>query len=66
MMYAEEYAHIHVCKGDLGLLGLHDGQQLLSDDREHFNIDAVELIEAAPRPRLGQSREEATHHLQRV
>ena len=55
-----------ICKGDLGLLGLHDGQQLLSDDGEHLNIDTVELIKAAPRPRLGQSREEATHHLQHV
>ena len=48
---------------NLGLLGLHDGEQLLCDDREHFNVDAVKLVEAAPRPRLGQSGEEPAHHL---
>ena len=35
---------------DLGLLGLHDGQQLLGNDRQHLDVDTVELIEAAPRP----------------
>ena len=60
-VHADKFANTH--KGDLCLLGFHDGQQLLSNDREHFNVDAVELIEAAPRPRLGQPREETAHHL---
>lgn len=33
------------------LLGLLDGGDLLSDDRQHLHIDAVELIETGPRPR---------------
>ena len=33
---------------DLGLFGLHDSEQLLGNDRQHLNVDSVELIEAAP------------------
>ena len=43
-----------LCPGltNLGLFGLHDGEQLLGYDREHLDVDAVELIEAAPGTRL--------------
>ncbi len=33
-----------------GYFGIPDGKQLLSDDRQHFNIDSVEFIEATPCP----------------
>eukprot|EP00960_Hanusia_phi_P026267 746159-Hanusia_phi.AAC.1 len=42
--------------------GLVDGEQLLGDDREHFDVDAVELIEASPGSRHGESLEELPHH----
>ena len=48
-----------------GDLGVPDREQLLSDDRQHFNVDPVELVEAAPGTRLSKSGEETTHHLQR-
>lgn len=40
------------------------GDELLSDHRQHLNVDAVELVKAAPGARLSQSAEEAAHHLQ--
>jgi hypothetical protein len=42
---------------------LPDGEQLLRDDREHLEVDAVELVEARPRPSLRQAGEELFHHL---
>lgn len=36
-----------VC-GYLGRLGVSDGDELLSDDGQHLDVDAIELIEAAP------------------
>jgi hypothetical protein len=42
---------------------LSDCQHLLSDNRQDFNIDSVELIEAAPCALLAEARKEATHHL---
>ena len=47
----------------LGCLSISYGQHLLSNNRKHFNINAIELIEAAPSSRLGKTREETTHHL---
>ena len=38
--------------GDLGEERLPDGEQLLRDDREHLDVDPVELVEA----RLNSSR----------
>ena len=40
-----------------------DSQNLLSNDRKHFNIDSVEFIEASPCSTLGQTTEETTHCL---
>ena len=37
---------------DLSSFSIVDGEDLLSYHREHLNIDTVELIKAAPRPRL--------------
>jgi hypothetical protein len=34
-----------------------DSQKLLCNNREHFNINSVELIEASPSTLLGQSTE---------
>lgn len=48
----------------LGGLGVTYGDKLLSDDRQHLDVDAVELVEAAPGAGLSQSAEEAAHHLQ--
>ena len=42
--------------------GLIDGEQLLGDDRQHLNVDAVELVEAGPRAAHGQSLEKLAHH----
>jgi hypothetical protein len=36
---------------------------LLSDHRQHLDVNTVELVEARPRASLGQTREEAAHHL---
>lgn len=35
-----------------GCEGRQDGQDLLGHHRQHLDVDAVELIEAAPRSRL--------------
>ena len=34
----------------LGHLGVPDGDELLGDDRQHLDVNAVELIKAAPGP----------------
>lgn len=49
--------------GYLGSLSVADGDELLGDDRQHLDVDAVELVKAAPRPRLSQTTEEPPHHL---
>ena len=49
---------------DLGSLGVANGDELLSDDGQHLDVDAVEFIEAAPGAGLSQTREEPPHHLQ--
>ena len=49
--------------GDLGEERLPDGEQLLRDDREHLDVDPVELVEARPAARLRHAREELAHHL---
>ncbi len=36
---------------DLGLYGQLDGEDLLGHHRQHLQVNAVELIEAGPRPR---------------
>lgn len=48
----------------LGGLGVSYGDELLSDHRQHLDVDAVELVKTAPGARLSQSAEEAAHHLQ--
>ena len=40
-----------------------DGGELRRDDRQHRDVDAVELVEAAPRARLTQAREDLAHRL---
>ena len=35
-----------------------DGEYLLCDDREDLRVDAVELVEAAPRPAARQTLQE--------
>jgi len=44
-------------------LGVANGYELLRNDRQHLNVNAVELVKAAPRSRLSQTREEPSHHL---
>ena len=50
---------------DLPLDALTDGNldnlDLLSHHRQHFELDAVKLVEAGPRTRLGQTLEELAH-----
>lgn len=61
-MHTCTYNVKYICD-DLGLFGLHDGEELLCNDRQHLNVDAIELIKAAPSSGLSQPREETTHHL---
>ena len=49
----------HLCN-----FSVSDGKKLLSNDRQHFNINPVKLIKTAPGPGLRQSREEPSHHLE--
>jgi hypothetical protein len=42
-------------------LGADNGEDLLRDDREHLEVDAVELVEARPRARRGEPLEELGH-----
>lgn len=56
---------MYTVRNDLGLFSLHDGEKLLCNDRQHLNVDPIELIKAAPGSGLGQPREETTHHLVR-
>ena len=51
---------------ELAVERVHDAQHLLRDDREHLDLDAVELVEAAPRARLAQPRENAADRLEVV
>ncbi len=48
---------------NLSRFGISDSDELLGNDRKHFNVDTVKFIEAAPGAGLGQTREESTHHL---
>ena len=43
------------------LEGILNGEQLLSHNTEHFNVNAVELVKAGPGSRLGQASKEFTH-----
>ena len=45
------------------VLGDLDGVYLLRDDRQHLGVDAVELVETAPRARLRHAAEELAQHL---
>ena len=62
-MHTACLAHMYTVRNDLGLFGLHDGEKLLCNDRQHLNVNPIELIKAAPGSGLGQPREETTHHL---
>mmetsp|Transcript_23335 Transcript_23335/g.80944 ORF Transcript_23335/g.80944 Transcript_23335/m.80944 type:complete len:278 (+) Transcript_23335:1712-2545(+) len=42
-------------------LGLLDGQNLLRDDRQHLELDAIKFVEAGPRARRRQALEELAH-----
>jgi hypothetical protein len=47
--------------GSFGLLS-EENQELLGDDRQHFNVDTIELIETAPGTGRGKAFEELTNH----
>ena len=47
----------------VGSDALKDRAVLPSDDREHLNSDSIELVEAAPRARLCEAREELAGNL---
>eukprot|EP00955_Chlamydomonas_euryale_P036898 350585-Chlamydomonas_euryale.AAC.2 len=46
-----------------GLERVLDREQLLRDDRQHLDVDAVELVKARPRAALRQTTEELAHEL---
>ncbi len=39
-----------------------DGQKLLSDNGEHFNVNSVKFIETSPGALLSQPTEKSAHH----
>ena len=39
--------------GEFGSFRVADGEKLLGDDRQDFDVDSIELIEATPSTRLG-------------
>ena len=39
---------------EFGSLGVPDGDELLCDDGQHFDVDSVELVETTPRSRLNE------------
>lgn len=50
---------------ELGQLGPNcalDGEDLLSNNREHLNINSVKLVEATPCSALSKTTEESSHH----
>ena len=58
--------HVPPLKVEFGHAALHrvlNCQQLLRDDREHLDVDAVELIEARPSTALSETGEEFPHEL---
>ena len=42
---------------------LSQNQELLSNDRQHFDIDTIELIQTDPRSTLSQATKQFPHHL---
>ncbi len=52
------FEHEFVKSAGYSLLKRH---KLLGDNAEHFEIDAIELVKAAPRPTRGESFEELSH-----
>lgn len=47
----------------LSSFGISYGYELLSDDRQHFNVDSVKFVKTTPGSWLCQPTEEPTHHL---
>lgn len=45
-----------------GDLSVSDRDELLRDDRQHFDVDTVELVEATPSPGRREAGEETAHH----
>lgn len=56
-VYVRVYVHYPGC------LGVSDSNELLSDDWQHLDVDAIELVKAAPGTRLSQTAKECPHHL---
>jgi hypothetical protein len=48
------------------ILGCFHSVYLLCNNGEHLNVNAVELIKAAPATRLSQTRKELSKHLEKV
>ena len=46
-------------------LGVTDGDELLRNNRQYLDVNAIKLIETAPGTGLSQPGEEPTHHLNR-
>lgn len=47
---------------NLGSFSIPDSDKLLSNDRQHLDVDSVELVKAAPGSWLGEPGEEFPHH----
>jgi hypothetical protein len=57
------YFYTHVETFEVENQRILDGLELCRDDRQHRNINAVELVKAAPGTTLAQAREDLAHRL---
>lgn len=47
----------------LSSFGISYGYELLSNDRQHFNVNSVKFVKTTPSTGLSKPTEEAAHHL---
>ncbi len=60
-----EVAYIYVCVWlYLSSFGISYGYELLSNDRQNFDVDSVKFIKTTPSTRLSKPTKEASHHLE--
>lgn len=48
----------------LSSFGVSYGYELLSDDRQHFNVDSVKFVKTTPSTGLSKPTKEAPHYLE--
>lgn len=48
----------------LSSFGISYGYELLSNDRQHFDVDSVKFVKTTPSTRLSKATKETPHHLE--